>query len=249
MPKTIKTVKIDFLPESVVRYCNGHAVVAVDVIRASTTVVTAVDAGRRCFPVPTVEMAASLAGALENPLMVGELGGDVPPGFHVTNSPALIAARDDVERPMVLLSSSGTKVMHGSRGAAASYVACLRNTTAQIRHLQRHHDNVVLVGAGSRGEFREEDQICCAWIAEGLVDAGFVPADEMTSEIIERWRGATAEAMLISKSVAYLRRTGQLKDLDYILAHQDDVPAVFALQKGEVVKWSTVPEDLVAWAM
>jgi 2-phosphosulfolactate phosphatase len=211
-------------------------VVAVDVIRASTTVVTAVDAGRRCFPVTTVEMAAELGSTLEDPLMVGELGGDVPPGFHITNSPVLIAARDDVQRPMVLLSSSGTKVMCGSRYAAASYVACLRNYTAQMEYLKTHHDSVVLVGAGSRGEFREEDQICCAWIAEGLVDSGYVPADEMTREIIERWRGAKADAMMISKSVAYLRRTGQLQDLDYILAHVDDIPSVFPIRKGEVVK-------------
>lgn len=236
MPKQTKTVKIDCLPESVERYQNGHAVVAVDVIRASTTVVTAVEAGRRCFPVTTVEMAAELGSTLRDPLMVGELGGDVPPGFHITNSPVLIATRDDVQRPMVLLSSSGTKVMCGSRRATAGYVACLRNYRAQMEHLKKHHDEVVLIGAGSRGEFREEDQLCCAWIAEGLVDAGFVPADDMTAEIIQRWRGAGAEGMMVSKSVAYLRRTGQLEDLDYILAHVDDVPSVFAMQRGEVVK-------------
>ena len=27
---------------------------------------------------------------------------------------------------------------------------------------------VAVIGAGSKGEFREEDQICCAWIAAGL---------------------------------------------------------------------------------
>jgi 2-phosphosulfolactate phosphatase len=236
MHEANKTVKIDYLPESVERYRNGHAVVAVDVIRASTTVVTAVEAGRRCFPVTSVEMATAKGSELEDPLMVGELGGDVPPGFHITNSPVLIAVREDVERPMVLLSSSGTKVMYGSRHATAGYVACLRNYTAQMEYLKEHHDNVVLVGAGSRGEFREEDQLCCAWIAEGLVGAGFAPADTMTSEIIERWRGAETEGMMVSKSVAYLRRTGQLEDLDYILTHVDDVSSVFALQEGEVVR-------------
>jgi 2-phosphosulfolactate phosphatase len=236
MLETTKMVKIDCLPESVERYRNGHAVVAVDVIRASTTVVTAVEAGRRCFPVTTVEMAAELGSTLQNPLMVGELGGDVPPGFDITNSPVLIAAREDVERPMVLLSSSGTKVMHGSRHSAAGYVACLRNYSAQMEHLKNHHDHVVLIGAGSRGEFREEDQLCCAWIAQGLVDGGYIPEDAMTAEIVGRWRGAEAEGMMISKSVAYLRRSGQLEDLDYILAHVDDVPSVFAMQKGEVVK-------------
>jgi 2-phosphosulfolactate phosphatase len=231
-----KTVKIDCLPESVERYRNGYAVVAVDVVRATTTAVTAVAAGRRCFPVPTLERAVALAGELGNPLLVGEESGEVPAGFHITNSPVQIAGRDDVERPMILLSSSGTKVMYGARSAAAGYVACLRNYTAQIRHLARHHNDVVLVGAGTRGEFREEDQLCCAWIADGLVHAGFAPADAMTIEIIERWRGAGLEAMLVSKSVAYLRRSGQLQDLDYILAHIDDVSSVFAMENDEVVQ-------------
>ena len=49
------------------------------------------------------------------------------------------------------------------------YVACLRNYSALIAYLAAHHPMVAVIGAGSRGEFREEDQLCCAWIAEGLL--------------------------------------------------------------------------------
>ena len=47
-----KSVVIDYLPESVCRYRSEWAIVAVDVIRATTTAITAAATGRRCFPAP-----------------------------------------------------------------------------------------------------------------------------------------------------------------------------------------------------
>ena len=231
-----RTVKIDYLPESAPRYRHCWAVVAVDVIRATTSAITAVLAGRRCFPVCNLEMARSLSQRLENPLLVGEQKGDLVHGFEVANSPALLASRSDVERPVILLSSSGTKLMYEAQFADAGYVACLRNYSAQVEHLACHHSRVALIGAGSLGEFREEDQLCCAWMARGLLRRGFLPADEMTLAIIERWRDATVQAMLISKSIDYLCRTNQLDDLDYILAHIDDVSSPFLIESDEVVQ-------------
>src|SRR6266571_6251446 len=106
-----KTVVIDCFPESLVSYRKGYAIVVVDVIRATTTAVTAVALGRRCFPVPSLDAAVPLAAKLTNPLLVGELGGSMPYGFDLNNSPAALESRTDIHRPMILLSTSGTKVM------------------------------------------------------------------------------------------------------------------------------------------
>jgi hypothetical protein len=65
--------------------------------------------------------------------------------------------------------------------------------------------------------------MCCAWIADGLMQSGFVPEDDTTLRLIQRWRGAPRDAFRISESVAYLQRSGQLHDLDFILSHFDDV--------------------------
>jgi phosphosulfolactate phosphohydrolase-like enzyme len=78
---------------------------------------------------------------------------------------------------------------------------------------------VAVIGAGTRGEFREEDQMCCAWIAARLVEAGYVAQNASTRALIGRWRAEPAQACLESKSVDYLRRTRQLEDLDFILSH------------------------------
>jgi 2-phosphosulfolactate phosphatase len=229
-----KSVVIDYLPESVCRYRPDWAVVAVDVIRATTTAITAAATGRRCFPVPSVEAAVALAKEFADPLLAGESNGTVPIAFEMDNSPAQLASRSDTHRPLVLVSSSGTKVIHEAAGCKAVYLACFRSHSALAGYLAERHSRVAVIGAGSKGEFREEDQICCAWIAAGLLRRGYEPENQETAALVNRWRDAPAGACLCSHSVDFLRRTGQLRDLDFILDHIDDLRAVFAVRDGEV---------------
>jgi 2-phosphosulfolactate phosphatase len=231
-----KTVVIDCFPESVATYRRGYAIVAVDVIRATTTAVTAVDLGRECYPVPSLEVAVPLAARLHNPLLVGELGGSMPYGFHLNNSPADLDQRSDTYRPMILLSTSGTRVICAADEAQATYAACLRNYRAQARYLAAHHPMVAVIGAGSRGEFRDEDQLCCAWIAEELLAEGYEPGDVRTTEIIQRWSGASVEAITKGASADYLRKSQQVSDLEFILEHVDDLDAVFRYEQEQIVR-------------
>ncbi len=225
------TVVIDCFSGTLKNY-RDHALVAVDVIRATTTAITAVSSGRRCFPVSSIDDAYRVADTLDGPLLVGELGGAMPFGFDLTNSPAQLARREDTERPMVLLSTSGTRlIMSAPTGV---YVACLRNYRAQIDHLVGRHPKVAVIGAGTRGEFREEDQMCCAWIAEGLTRAGYELEDELTEHCVDRWSGVAPDAFVGGKSTEYLRATGQLADLDFILNTVDDTDAVFVRVQNEI---------------
>jgi len=229
-----KSVVIDYLPESVCCYRPQWAIVAVDVIRATTTAVTAVATGRRCFPVPTTEAALALARDFSNPLLAGESGGKVPYSFEMDNSPAQLVARADTHRPLVLVSSSGTKVIHEGAGCEAVYLGCFRSYSVLASYLADRHPRVAIIGAGSKGEFREEDQICCAWIAAALISRGYLPQTPQTAAIVSRWRDAPPAACLCSRSVDFLMRTGQLEDLDFILSHIDDLRAIFTVRNGEV---------------
>ncbi len=231
-----KTVVIDCFPESVSKYRNGYAIVAVDVIRATTTAVTAVALGRKCFPVPSLEAAVPLAAKLHNPLLVGELGGSMPYGFDLNSSPADLSIRTDIHRPMIFLSTSGTRLICGGAEGQAMYVACLRNYKALIPYLAAHHPVIAVIGAGSRNQFREEDQLCCAWIAEGLLAHGYEPEDENTLSIIHRWSGAPVEKITQGPSADYLRNSGQVRDLEYILTHIDDLNEIYRFEHGQVVK-------------
>jgi 2-phosphosulfolactate phosphatase len=229
-----KLVVIDYLAENVNRYRPGWAIVAVDVIRATTTAITAAANGWRCFPAPTIEAALALAREFANPLLAGESGGKIPAGFEMDNSPAQLAGRTDTHRPMVLVSSSGTKVIHEAAGSEAIYLSCFRDYSSLSAYLGARHDRVAIIGAGSLGEFREEDQACCAWIAAELMSQGYSPKNPETAALVSRWCDETPEACLGSRSVAFLKRTARLKDLEFIFSHIDDLHAVFAVRNGEV---------------
>jgi 2-phosphosulfolactate phosphatase len=233
-----RTVVIGHGPPHSVPLGANDAVVVVDVIRSMTTAITGRVLGRRCLPVPSVEQAFARARALavHDPLLVGESGGTRPDGFDLTNSPAEIARRFDIERPMVLLSSSGTPLLDDVTTAGAIYLGCLRNWRATARVAIERHARVAILCAATRGEQREEDELCAAFIAEALVHVGFRAEDVPTQTAIHRWSGSPPDAFLCSKSVRYLRATNQLDDLDFILTHIDDVRAPFALRRGEVVE-------------
>jgi len=237
-----KRVSICCFTDRLQQYVDNPALVAIDVIRATTTAITAVAMGRKCYVVPTLVAAFEVASRLPNALLAGELGGDMPAGFDMTNSPEQLAALKDTSRPLVLLSSSGTRLMHEIRHSDSAYLACIRNYGATIDYLADNHSAVVLIGAGTHDEFREEDQICCAWIADGLMDYGFVPEDETTRQILEQWRGAPMKAIEMSRSVEYLRRSGQVRDLDFILSHFDDVDSAYKLSGNEVTSLAVAQE-------
>ncbi len=216
---------------------GAAAIVAIDVLRATTTAITAVTRGRRCFPAASIEATVPLAARLDNPLQVGELGGMMPFGFHVQNTPALIDELDGRDRPMVLLSTSGTRLMceAAARAGASAYAACLRNAAAQARWLAGRYESVRLLGADARSEFREEDQLCCARIGAALVRDGYQPGDRLTEQVLDRWAQAPDDVVESGRSAAYLRDTGQERDLRFVLSHVDDLDAVFEMRGGELV--------------
>jgi 2-phosphosulfolactate phosphatase len=229
------TVVIDCFPETVAAYRNGYAVVAIDVIRATTTAVTAVAAGRRCFPVTTVDAALRLAAALDNALLAGEQRGVMPPGFHLNNSPSRLLARTDIERPLVLLSSSGTRLCCEAGLCDAAFLVCLRNYISTAAYLATRFPAVAVIGAGNYHEFREEDQMCCARLAENLMNLGYRAADRNTLDIVKRWQHKPVDAWTANKSAQYLKDSGQREDLEFILEHVADLNAVCALKNHEVV--------------
>jgi 2-phosphosulfolactate phosphatase len=214
---------------------DGWAAVGVDVIRATTTAVTAVAAGRRCFPVASLEEALPLAARLDNPLLVGELGGHMPFGFHLQNSPTEITRHSEADRPVILLSTSGTAMLCAAAVRYRTYVACLRNARAQSEHLIAAHDRVLLLAGESRGELREEDRLCCGRIARRLVEAGFEPGDLAVEKLVEQWGNEADDAFVQGHSVQYLSATGQMHDLEFILEHIDDLDAVYELRRGEII--------------
>ena len=230
MPKVTIACFHEHLPP----VARGSAVVAVDVIRATTTAITAVAAGHRLYPAGSMEAAVRLAADLDRPILAGELGGVQPYGFDLQNSPCEMQDMVGSSRPIILLSTSGTRLMTEAAERGVCYPACLRNTSAQARYLAQAACDAVILGADSRGQFRDEDRLCCARIARVLVEAGHTVADRLSAEVLERWGDAPDDAFVGGRSATYLRDTAQEHDLEFVLEHIDDLRSVYTVERGEV---------------
>ncbi|HEV7530004.1 MAG TPA: 2-phosphosulfolactate phosphatase [Solirubrobacteraceae bacterium] len=228
------SVAIDCFHEHLAPLGGDEVIVAVDVIRATTTAVTAAAIGRKVYPAGSIEAAVRLAADLDRPILAGELGGVQPYGFDLQNSPTQMEALEQSERPIILLSTSGTRLMAEAMRRARTYPGCLRNVTALAGHLVEQGRDVRVLGADSRGEFREEDQLCAARIGRALAQAGYALADWLTEEVIERWGNVDADAILDGPSAKYLRDTDQHEDLSFVLERIDDLDTVFAIEQDEI---------------
>jgi 2-phosphosulfolactate phosphatase len=250
-----RTIKVDAFPENASRYLEYDAIVCIDVILATTTLVTAVAQGRRAYPVRTEDEARGLAAALVDPLLAGDAGGRRPEGFDLGSGPAGLARRADVDRPLVLFSAPGTTLILAAsgtgtpevnagavpvrsqrdRGAAGPsvYVACFRNLSATAE-AAACHQRVAVLGAGYAGEFRCEDQMASAWLARSLMQRGFDPTDHATADLVKRWAEADISLAGWGKSAEYLRRLGQREDLDFVLSRLDDLDLACRCEHGEV---------------
>jgi len=223
---------IDALPEQAARYRETHALVVVDVFRATTVIVTALAGGHAVYPVGTLAEALNTAGRLSASLLAGEQAGIKPDGFDLDNSPAAVSELRG-SAPIVLLSSAGTLLLSNCRGASAIYVACLRNMSATAEQLAGHR-RVALIGAGTRGQRRPEDQLVCSRIAQLLAGAGFRPENEATRQEMLQWRDTDVDQLRSSPSADYLRGSGQEADIEFVLSHLDDISEV-AVYNGQQV--------------
>jgi phosphosulfolactate phosphohydrolase-like enzyme len=235
------TVKIDAFPDSAFRYLERDAIVCVDVISSTTTIVTAVAQGRLAFPAANADEALRLSSCLTDSLLAVECVGDPQVRFEMQNQPAALAQRQDVRRPLVLAGLFGTQLIVNTAGARAAYVACYRNISATVEYLAAHHRGVVVLGAGFGHEVRCEDQMAAARIAAGLLEFGFQCEDSGTADLVGRWAAADLAITALGKSAAYLRRLGHGEDLDFVLKHVDDLDLVCKYDEGAVKAVPTSP--------
>lgn len=225
-------VTIDCFPEAADNCRKNTSIVCIDIFRATTTAITALYHGRDVYPVKTTDRAFILFKTLNNAILTGEQGGNVPYGFHMTNSPVQIAALHaipsgkytDPSRPIILLSSSGTRLIsHAAVNSSDIFIVCLRNINATAKHLIDNNKSVKIIGAGTRGQFRREDQICCAWLGEQLLQNGFISGNKKTSKLIKKWSGCSVEKFSTGRSADYLRNSGQIHDMEFTLHHINDL--------------------------
>jgi 2-phosphosulfolactate phosphatase len=164
---------VAFLPQEI-EDPRGRAVVIIDVLRATTSLVVLIERG--CSE---VLIASSIDAArryrLSHPdvLAAGEEGGRAPEGFDFGNSPVAFARADLRGRRVVFATTNGTRAMHAAAGAPLTLVGCLRNRTAVAREVVRgaasRGCDITLLCAGRQGRFSLDDAYTAGAILEAIL--------------------------------------------------------------------------------
>lgn len=213
-------MKLDicFSPELLPRYqLPGQTAVIVDVLRASSTIVTALAQGvSHVWPVASLAECAAL-GRATGCLMAAERDGQRAPGFDLGNSPFdyLDPARPVAGRALALSTTNGTHALRQSLAAAHVIVGTFLNLSAVAAFARRQQRDVLVVCAGWKGQFCLEDSIFGGALAERLAPDFDIASSDATLAARHLWAQAQADLP------AYLLQSAHVRRLNSLDASQD----------------------------
>ena len=155
-------VHVAFTPGEATRVPTG---IVVDVLRATSTIVQALDAGYGAvYCCAEVEEAQALKEELGDAVLGGERGGDPLPGFDLGNSP--LEYLEPRAEAAVLTTTNGTRaVVQAAANCDLVLVGSMLNLDAVAVVARERGEDVEVVCAGLRGGPSEDDAYCAGRIA------------------------------------------------------------------------------------
>lgn len=147
-----------------------RTVVVVDVIRATSTIVTALANGARAvYPTVSTEDAIKLASSLgrEDTLLCGERRGLKVEGFDLGNSPAEYTEETVGGSRLVMSTTNGTRAFVAAAGGDRVLAASFLNLSAVADALDETED-VVVICAGKEDRFSLDDAVCAGHLFREL---------------------------------------------------------------------------------
>jgi 2-phosphosulfolactate phosphatase len=153
------------------KWSGKVVVVAIDVLRATTTAVTALVNGARAIrPVAEPEEGrAALAGfPVGEALLGGERYGKPLPGFDLGNSPAEYRPKVVRGKTVILSTTNGTRLLARCAGATEVLLGALVNAGAVAERVGTWEGDALLACAGRHGGFSLEDAVCAGLLVNRL---------------------------------------------------------------------------------
>lgn len=146
--------------------CAGRVVAVIDVLRASTTIVTALaNRARAVVPFADADELMTRARQFErgDVRLAGERKMLRIDGFDLGNSPAQFTESAIGGMTILMTTTNGTRALVGAQGAVDIVVAAYVNlsaVTAMLRTALRGGTDVVIACAGQDGHYALEDAAC-----------------------------------------------------------------------------------------
>ena len=210
----MRDLEICFLPSQwrvlPAEQLHASACVVIDVIRATSTIVTALAHGASGVKsVASVDEAFALKVRNPEALLAGERGGQALPGFDLGNSPEDFTAERVQGRSIILTTTNGTQAMAACAGARAVVTASLLNLEAVAARLREIGPPWIMVCAGCDGEFGVDDAVVAGALAEALEQ------EHAMVSLYRSVRGDLAATLLGSDAGRELLKVGLEKDVPF----------------------------------
>jgi 2-phosphosulfolactate phosphatase len=167
-------IEVALCPSEIMRLSatdlSGVTVVVFDVLRATSSMITALSAGAlEIFPVNSVEEARERKLKEPELLLAGERDGLPPHGFDLGNSPEEF--EKTIGRKVVMTTTNGTAAIGSMRKASKVLIGALLNVDALADYLFRGRpENLLLVCAGTQEEFSLEDAVAAGALIARLAE-------------------------------------------------------------------------------
>ncbi len=196
-------------------------IVAIDVLRCSSSIVTALANGAKAvIPSLTLDKARALAKA-RGAVLAGERRGKRPKGFQLGNSPLEFKEKVVQSKTVVLTTTSGTKAIVLGKKAQNVLVGSFLNLDATVQLgsqlAETSGSGISLVTAGTGGLFSLEDFLCAGAMSDKLIQEG-ARLDDGCLASAYAWREARPNLSAALREGLHAKRLDSLgfaEDVDF----------------------------------
>lgn len=214
----------------------NRTVVVIDVLRASSTIVTALAEGcPEIVPVETIGQALALRG--DGVILAGERLGKPVPDFHLPNSPTAVRQANLQGKRLVLTTTNGTRAIHRAERAEALFIGCFLNATSCIQAALAQKRDVTLYCAGTRRGFSQEDALaagCLAILARRIrPDATLCDLGEVCAAAFSHVQDSLGNQLLLTAAGRRLAAAGSADDVLFA-GRIDRYPLVPEVKDGRI---------------
>ncbi|MDH3267291.1 MAG: 2-phosphosulfolactate phosphatase [Ignavibacteria bacterium] len=144
-------------------FFTGKTTVVIDVLRASSTIITALTNGaKEVVPVGTVEFAVKVSGGIfgGQTLLGGERNTKKIEGFALGNSPSEYTKEIVSGKSIVFYSTNGSRAIVKAKYSANLFVCSFNNLRALAKQLIKLNEDVIILCSGNNNFFSLEDSVC-----------------------------------------------------------------------------------------
>ncbi len=200
-------VNVLFSPANVDElFFTGKTVVVIDVLRATSVIVTALNNGaREIVPVSTVDFAMKVSGNAfgGQTLLGGERNTKMVEGFNLGNSPLEYKEEIVSGKSIILYTTNGSKAIVKAKFSENVFMCCYNNLSAVAKHLLKLNKDFLIVCGGASGMFSIEDSICAGKLILGMQSLN------KSIELSDSARAAVALNKSFAKSILKMFRESE----------------------------------------